>query len=271
MKYGAMTMRNRGFTLLELLLAITVLGVVMAMLGLSLTSTMRVVEATEKEEEVYFLAQTAMRRITEDLASAISNPQALFIGQNNTVRDRRADSLDFASQARLILNPDKQKAGIARIRYQLLADRDDERIWKLLRSETLILPNSTAAGEPADDEGADPAFLLADSLRAVEFRYYDRDGQEFDSWREVEESGGQPKTGKDEDQALAGKKQGQAATGKDDGQVPAKAAKNQAPVKGGKLPAAVQCTLEFWTDPDKEGFQAFTTRVLIPVEPEDAQ
>ncbi|MCL1980990.1 MAG: type II secretion system GspH family protein [Proteobacteria bacterium] len=250
-------MRAKGFTLLELLLAITVLGVIMAMLGLSLTSTMRVVEATEQEEDVYFQAQTAMRRITEDLASAISSPQALFIGQNSSVRDRRADSLDFASQARLILNPDKQKEGIVRIRYQLMADREDERIWKLLRSETLLLPNTTPAGEETSDEDAEPAFLLADSLRAVEFRYYDRDGQEFDSWREVEESDGQ---------ATAGKGEGQATTDKDKGQE--KTAKNQDMAKAGKLPAAVQCTLEFWTDLDKESFLTFTTRVLILVEPD---
>ncbi|MCL2457621.1 MAG: prepilin-type N-terminal cleavage/methylation domain-containing protein [Desulfobulbus sp.] len=255
-----MTMRDRGFTLLELLLAITVLGVVMAMLGLSLTSTLRVVEATEKEEELYFQAQTAMRRITEDLASAISNPQAPFIGQNHAVRDRRADSLDFASQARLILNPDKQKAGIARIRYQLRADRDDERIWKLLRSETLILPSSEKAGETVSDDGGEPAFLLADSLRAVEFRYYDREGQELDNWREVEESGGQPNTGMNEGQTAIEKSEGQA-----------NAAKNKGAPKAGNLPAAAQCTLEFWTDPDKESYQTFTTRVLIPVEPEHEQ
>ena len=253
-----MTMRDRGFTLLELLLAITVLGVVMAMLGLSLTSSIRVVEATEKEEEVYFQVQTAMRRITEDLASAISNPQVPFVGQNHSVRNRRADSLDFASQARLILNPDKQKSGIARIRYQLRVDQDDERIWKLLRSETLILPSSTKAGETVSDDGAEPAFLLADSLRAVEFRYYDREGQVLDSWQEVEESGDQSKTGK-----------GQTATEKNENQ--AKAADTQGAAKGGKLPAAVQCTLEFWIDPDKESFLTFTTRVLIPVEPEHEQ
>ena len=226
-----MTMRHRGFTLLELLLAITVLGVVMAMLGLALTSAIQVVETTEKEEEIYFQAQTAMRRIVEDLASAISTRHVPFVGQSNTVRNRRADRLDFASQARLILNPDKQKAGVAQIRYQVRADQDDERVWKLLRSESLVLPRLETNEEAmVDDDGADPAFLLADSLRAVEFHYYDRLGNEFDSWQEIEER----EAGQEEMR---------------------------------QLPAAVQCTLEFWVDPDKETFQTFTTRILIPVAP----
>lgn len=226
-----MTMGHRGFTLLELLLAISVLGVVMAMLGLALTSTIRVVEATEKEEEVYFLAQTAMRRITEDLAAAVSTGGVPFTGQNNSVRNRRADSLDFASQARLILNPDKQRAGVARIRYLLQEDGEDERSWKLLRSETLVLPEPDDAGEAAAGDVAEPAFLLADSLRSVEFRYYDRDGQEIDDWR-----------------------QGGATGGKE---------------KAGDVPAAVHCTLEFWIDPDRETTQTFDTRILIPAEPRD--
>ena len=224
-----MSTRQRGFTLLELLLAITVLGVIMAMLGLSLSGTLRVVESTEKEEEVFFQAQTAMRRIGEDLAATMSVTNVPFVGVKDSVRDRRADSLEFASQARLVLNPDKQLPGIVRIRYRLQADQDDERNWKLLRSETLILPGFDPNKDTEEGYVAEPAFLLANSLRSMEVRYVDRDGQEFDSWREEQETAGSGKPG--------------------------------------ALPAAVHCTLEFWLDPDKETAQTFSTSVLIPVEP----
>jgi len=227
---GSVTMANHGFTLLEVLLATTVLGVVMAMLSLSLSATLRVVESTEQQEAVYFQAQTAMRRITEDLAAALSTSNAPFIGQRDSFRDRRADTLEFASQARLVLNPERQRPGVASIRYRLRADADDERRWKLLRSESLVLPGVDPAQGEAGSEAA-PAFLLADNLRAVQFRYFNRDGQEFDSWQE--EQGG-------------------------DGQGAVE-----------RLPAAVHCTLEFWIDPDKEISQAFATRILIPAETKD--
>ncbi|MCL2790585.1 MAG: prepilin-type N-terminal cleavage/methylation domain-containing protein [Desulfobulbus sp.] len=270
-------MRHRGFTLLELLLAITVLGVVMAMLGLSLTSTIRVVEATGQEEEVYFQAQTAMRRITEDLAAAISTQQAPFIGRNNSVRSRRADSLDFASQARLILNPDKQKAGVARIRYQLVADQEDERLWKLLRSETLLLPKPESTGEAVADDAEEPAFLLADSLRSVAFRYYDRVGQEFDSWWEAGRSEGASGAGQLPASKTSGIKPTQREGALDTGQPPASKTSGATPTQpegtsdAGQLPAAVQCILEFWIDPDQGTFQAFSTWVLIPTEPENGR
>lgn len=221
-------MRASGFTLLEVLLATTVLGVVMAMLSLSLSATLRVVEATEKQEEVYYLAQTAMRRITEDLAAAVATAEGTFVGQKDELRERRADSLTFTSQAHLVLNPEKQKPGMAIIRYQILKDPDDERKLKLLRSDTPVLPGVDSTKGVSKDEVAEPAFLLADMLRSVKWSYFNRDGQEFDSWQR------QPDSGEEEEV--------------------------------GELPVAVHCTLEFWIDPDKEISQSFSTRVLVLAE-----
>ena len=221
-------MRANGFTLLEVLLATTVLGVVMAMLSLSLSATLRVVEATEKQEEVYYLAQTAMRRITEDLAAAVATAEGTFVGQKDELRERRADSLTFTSLAHLVLNPEKQKPGMAIIRYQILKDPDDERKLKLLRSDTPVLPGVDSTKGLSKDEVAEPAFLLADTLRSVKWSYFNRDGQEFDSWQR------QPDSGEEEEV--------------------------------GGLPVAVHCTLEFWIDPDKEISQSFSTRVLVLAE-----
>lgn len=226
-------MRARGFTLLEVVLAITVLGVVMAMLTLSLSATLRVVESTEKQEEIFFVAQTAMRRITEDLAAAVPTGDVSFTGEKKGLRDRRADQLRFASQARLIFNPDKQKPGRALIRYQALEDPADRRMLRLTRQDTLILPGVDTVKVLTNQEAADPAFLLADGLRAVRFAYFDREGQEFDGWGEEEQA-------------------------KEEG-------------KAGALPAAVHCTLEFWIDPDKDMVQTFSTRVLVPAESADGQ
>jgi len=226
-------MRNKGFTLLEVLLATTVLGVIMAMLSLSLSVTLRVVEATKQQEEVYFLAQTALRRITEDLAAAVSVANNPFSGQKKTLRDRRVDTLVFTSQAHLVLNPEKQQPGVATIRYTVVADPDDERLLHLLRSDSPVLPGVVPATERTNDAAAEPAFLLADTLRAVRWRYFNHKGQEFDSWQETASSGGEEETG--------------------------------------ALPAAVHCTLEFWIDPDKDVWQSLSTRILIPTEGKDAR
>ena len=93
---------------------------------------------------------------------------------------------------------------------------------KLLRSDTPVLPGVEPAKGLSKDEGTEPAFLLADTLRAVKWSYFNREGQEFDSWRK------EPNSGEEEEI--------------------------------GELPVAVHCTLEFWLDPDKEISQSFSTR-----------
>ena len=215
-------MREKGFTLLEVLLAITVLGVVVAMLSLSLSGTLKVIDATENQEEMYHQAQTTLRRITEDLAAAVQTKERAFIGKKIEVDSQRTDSLAFASLSHLVLNPGKQKPGVAIIRYQLQANTEDARRLRLLRSDTLLLPGVDYSKPEAEDR----AFLLADNLRSIQFKYFDQQGQEFDTWEGAADATGQ---------------QG----------VP-------------PLPAAVHCTMEIWIDPDKEMVQTFSTGVLIP-------
>jgi general secretion pathway protein J len=224
-----MTSADRGFTLLEVLLAITVFGAVMAMLSLSLSATMRVMDATGQQEEVYLQAQTTLRRLTADLSAAVGDAAVPFSGKTLDLDGQRADTLAFASLAHLVLNPEKQQPGLALIRYQLKPDEEDPRRLKLLRSDTLVLPGVEYGKDK--EEAEERWFLLAADLRSVRFVYFDREGQEFDKWdQEAGEASGE---GGEEDTP--------------------------------PLPAVVHCTLEFWLDPDKETVQTFTTGIVLPV------
>ena len=218
-----MSSGERGFTLLEVLLAMTVLGVVVAMLALSLSGSMRVVEGTEREEELYSMAQAAMRRISEDLAAAFASQDGPFVGENELENGHRLDRLRFCSLAHLVFNPEQQRPGPALIGYRLEKEQGDERKFRLLRSDQPLLPGQEAQGEG----DTPPAFVVADNLRSLQLTYFDRQGQEFDSWQaELEDNN---------------------------------------PDKQGKLPAAVHCILEFWVDPDMETTQIFSTRIVVPV------
>lgn len=217
---------DKGFTLLEVLLAVTVLGVVVAMLSLSLGGTLRVVAATEQQEAAHHQAHTALRRLTADLASAVQAGEIAFTGQagvDGAEGDAEAgELLRFVSLAHLVFNPAPQRSNEAMIAYRVVPDADDRRRLKLLRADTVVLPGIDA--EAAQDD--EIPFLLADNLRAVRLAYLDREGREYDGWGSEQEAA---------DQA-----------------------------EPRPLPAAVRCTLEFWLDADSETFQAFTTAVLVP-------
>ena len=185
-----MSKRNHGFTLLEVLLAMTVLGVVVAMLSLSLSASLKVTENAEREEAVYFQAQTAIRRITADLAAAFPVQENALIGEKQELNGLRADQLTLVTLAHLVLNPHKQQPGPAVVRYRLQTDAEDGRKLLLLRSDTPALPGM----EDAAEDTAEPAFLLADNLRSMQLTFFDRQGQEFDNWRKDLVAGAEPTT-----------------------------------------------------------------------------
>lgn len=185
-----MIVRDHGFTLLEVLLAITVLGVVAAMLSLSLSGTLKVVDATRQQEEIYHQGQIAMRRITEDLAAALPSREVVFTGKKNELNGERADTLVFTSMAHLVWNAEKQKQGMAVISYQLQPDSEDSRKLRLLRADTLSLPGVDYKKREAEDG----FFLLADNLRSIRFSYFNQRGQEFDTWENAVDSGQQAET-----------------------------------------------------------------------------
>ena len=221
-----MNAADKGFTLLEVLLAITVLGVVVAMLSLSLGGTLRVVEATEQQEAAHHQAHTALRRLTADLASALQGGEIAFTGQAGVDGEggdaEAGEVLRFVSLAHLVFTPEAQRPNAAMIAYRVVPDTDDSRRLKLLRADTVVLPGIDAEAAQADET----PFLLADNLRAVRLAYLDRQGREYDGWDSEQEAAGQNEPR--------------------------------------PLPAAVRCTLEFWLDADSETTQTFTTAVLIP-------
>jgi len=62
------------------MLAMLVLGMVVSMVSLSLSGSIRAIDATSEQGEIYYRAQVAMERISEDLASAVLPENVEFIG-----------------------------------------------------------------------------------------------------------------------------------------------------------------------------------------------
>ncbi|MCI5124306.1 MAG: type II secretion system protein, partial [Candidatus Electrothrix sp. AR5] len=63
--------KESGFTLLEIMLAVLILGLVVSMVTVSLSGSIRAIDVTLKQGELYYRAQVAMERISEDLTTAL--------------------------------------------------------------------------------------------------------------------------------------------------------------------------------------------------------
>ncbi|HEB70449.1 MAG TPA: prepilin-type N-terminal cleavage/methylation domain-containing protein [Desulfobulbus sp.] len=215
----------QGFTLMEIMLATIILGMVVSMVTMSLSGSLRVVEATRDQGELYYRAQIALQRISEDLESALLIDGVDFIADASAEADKKQVLVRFTSMAHVAFDPEGDQDGMGNIGYALIPDPENEGQLVLLRSDQLVLPQQKKPDEKFRD-----GFLLCDRLRSITFTYFDSEGEAFDSW---------------------------------DTRVDPQADAEEKLLKR-RLPAAVSCRLEFWLDQNEETTLIFQTSVKIP-------
>ena len=219
--------RCHGFTLLEIMLATVILALVVSMITLSLSGSLRVVEATRDQGDLYYRAQVAMERIGQDLESAVLSADGEFIGHPVENGETRQTILHFMSMAYQVFAPKNGRQGMAVIDYRVMTDPENSDQLLLLRGDQLAVPRETTAeGRNSGQNG----FLLTDHLRSVVFTFFDDQGEEHDSW----DTRVEPDAGADEKK------------------------------RKHRLPAAVGCTLVYWLDAERKTDLRFQTKVVLP-------
>lgn len=223
----------QGFTLLEVMLATGILALVVSMVTVSLSGSLRVMGATRDQGDLYYRARVALQRISDDLESAILMPGVDFLASPVTdvadttlaATDTRRVLVRFFSMAHVDFDPEGGQDGMGHIVYALVPDPENEGQLILIRSDHLAVPYKE---HPKDDVRY--GFLLSNRLRSVTFTYYDLEGEKFDSW----DTRIDPKADAEENRRKR------------------------------HLPAAVSCRLEFWLDREQETTLTFETSVKIP-------
>jgi len=216
-----------GFTLMEVMLAILILAMVVSMVTLALSGSFKVVEATRDQGDLYYRAQVALDRISEDFESAILTDDAEFIGRPADSSDSKQLLVRFGSMAHLLFDPENGQEGMGQIGYYFVPDPENSGQMVLLRSDRLVVPQEKKGKE---NEVSRDEFLLSNHLRSVKLTYYDSEGEEHDSWD----------TRVDPDAGVDEKK------------------------RKHRLPFAVACTLEYWLDREQETTLTFQTSVRLP-------
>lgn len=175
------------------MLAMFMLATVVTMVLMSMSGSLQVVEATERQGQVYYRAQVALQRISEDLASALLVDDIDFSGNSNENDGGRGNILEFTSTGHVVFDAEKDSPGIALISYSLEEDTENNGAFVLLRKDNLLRPSDTAETYRGDDV---ESFLLCDRLRAIEFTYVNQDGDEQQEWSSEPDGIGQNKTRK---------------------------------------------------------------------------
>jgi prepilin-type N-terminal cleavage/methylation domain-containing protein len=193
----AMVLNNRGFTLLEMMIALIILAVVLTTLFSAYNVTFRTIEGSERIADVYDNARVALERIGEDLEgshlpitggesgalSGVRSHDGIFVGEDRIEDGRRADRVSIVSHSRARLRSDDPVFGLARISYFVRPEAEGGG-FTLYREESPFLSrasNSTYGALP-----------LCSGLDSFKLAYFDEKGTESDGWDSNEASEGLP-------------------------------------------------------------------------------
>lgn len=168
-------MRNKGFTLIEILLAIFILGIVLSTVYASYTGTFRIIRETEYDAEIYGMARSALDRMARDLQSMTPWRGAFaFRTQPYTLRDREFVRLTFRAAAHVAFSEQEVAGGITVIEYGVDEEAEKETL-SLSRSDSLYR-------DPGKAEPSPGGYLLCDRIEALTYLFTDEAGKEYDSW-----------------------------------------------------------------------------------------
>jgi general secretion pathway protein J len=181
-----------GFTLLEILIAMFIFGIVLSTIYSSYVGTSTIIDETEYQADIYRMARVALERMYEDLESIYvpQNPEpeesdddnmtgADFVGDDREIDGRDADSLRFVSRAHIVFSEEDQPSGTAEIEYYV-EQNEEESHFVLYRSDTPEMEEPPSKGTGG--------LVLCEKLLSIDFTYYDADGGEYDNWDSTSEA-----------------------------------------------------------------------------------
>lgn len=167
--------RRQGFTLLEILVAILILGIVMTTVYASFSGTSRIIREAEGDTEAYGTARTVLDRLARDLqATTPWGGVFTFQTQAHTLGRREFVRLRFRSASHLAFSEGEAPEGVALIEYRLEEGSQKEG-YSLRRGDSLLR-------DPGREAVPTGGFLVGERIEDLTWRFYDEKGRAFDQW-----------------------------------------------------------------------------------------
>ena len=164
---------RRGFTLIEILVAIAILAVVLSTIYVSYISTMRIVRSLEYGDEIYYMARITLERMVLDLQSTCKEKDSYeFTTLKDSTGKLPLKGVSFLSRAHLDFSGPGDSMAVAQISYELEGDPDSGG-FSIIRRDVLRQGEGSSGGE---------GHILCRRLQFVNLRFYDASGREYPQW-----------------------------------------------------------------------------------------
>jgi general secretion pathway protein J len=147
-----------GFTLVEVLLAATLVAVIAAMVFGSLYLSTAAIDGARRAAAREQLLRSTLRIMSEELSTAVSTPIGPLIGLNATQDGQPADTLAFNTLGQFRSGESKQDSEMVRIVYT----RERDRLLRVIRRNIYGVTDESLS-----------QFELATLVRGFNIRYFD--------------------------------------------------------------------------------------------------
>jgi prepilin-type N-terminal cleavage/methylation domain-containing protein len=165
---------SRGFTLLEILIAIFILGVVLSTIYAAFSGTLRVIKELDDESRAYKMARITIDRMSRDLSALQrSGNSFVFQSEKKSIGSRAFGSMFFWSAAHLVFEEGELSGNPASIAYFVSENKGGG--FSLWRSDV-------AGPKPSSEKKTAGGVIICQNLQALNLKFYDEGGKEYDSW-----------------------------------------------------------------------------------------
>lgn len=183
-------MNNKGFTLLEVLIATFILAVMSMMIWQIANNAMRGKNKASVYDSVYHNARVALKKFTDDVGSAFiisQNLQGKLSDGTNAIEtsfvggdEGDKDKLDFVAFSGRRLVKDEKSSDVEEVGYFISAcEEEEEKKDCLMRRSSRSIDKDTKEGGTAQ--------TVAVGVKSFELEYYDPEKQEWRSdWNSLD-------------------------------------------------------------------------------------
>jgi prepilin-type N-terminal cleavage/methylation domain-containing protein len=220
---SGLVLRTAGFTLLEVVIAIGILGTILVILFGTYAAVAERAARTRDLSQIYHEARVLLQLMADDVRSAfvktaptqaqqvaqqapqgglrVDVPLPTFVGEHRTDENQSADTLAFSTIVP-VQRPDVPDTEMCRVTYSLepVVNHPETLMW--VRSASEYPDPATAPSQrrglfrrmncrvdPTATTEDDPV-LLTEAARGLEFKYYDAQGTEYLDWNSRQPRGG---------------------------------------------------------------------------------
>jgi len=160
--------RRAGFTLLEVMIAIGIIGMIVSLIYGSFARTAESKELIEKGNDIYHEMRWALDKMEADLSTAYlttgDNSYTIFYGVNRDSGGRPVDELHFTSFNHLKFNPEARESDQSEVSYFVMENPENGVLTLYRREDATPDEENTDGGEFYD---------LAEGIILFNLRYFD--------------------------------------------------------------------------------------------------